>query len=108
MSLPSGDSDSELWSGSGTGSSSACCSDGSEVESPQAQDESVTCGGHIKHISLAGTFLLDAERREFAPHDDDLEVAYRSYVDVMNSKGLDPLSEAQNEIPEFENDPPPS
>lgn len=63
------------------------------------------CGGYVRHISTAGEYLLSGEWRERALYDDDLESAYRSYVDVMTSKRLDPL-EGEPLIPE-ETDPPP-
>lgn len=69
--------------------------------------EKQPCGGHTRHISTAGESLLDPEWRDRALFANDLERAYRSYVDVMIAKDLDPLRDGEPRIPEHAPDRPP-
>lgn len=58
------------------------------------------CEGVIRHISQAGEYLLDGDRRAEARYVDDLETAYTSYLTVMRAKGLE-AERGRREIPEF-------
>lgn len=98
---------SSAWYGGGSTSTGSSGGNGGSPES-HVQDKPSgleRCGGYVRHISQAGEYLLDGDWRERAIYADDLEAAYRSYVDVMTSKDLDPL-EGEPLIPE-EDDPPP-
>lgn len=93
-------------------SSTSTSSATSRVTADVGDEERVTCGTPTVHISQAGGLLLDGERREFAPKGnvEDLERAYRSYIDVMKAKNADPLENPMPAIPEFRDDvdgPPP-
>lgn len=87
-----------------TSSSSSTSSSSGAAVQDDVDDARQKCGGELQHISRAGEFLLDADRREPAPFDEDLETAYRSYVDVMRSKGLE-IGEGRPKVPEHHDDP---
>lgn len=78
--------------GSSSSSSTAASSGGSDVSGADER-ELEACGGHLRHISKAGEYLLDGEWRRTARHVDDLETAYRSYVDYMTRADRDPTED---------------
>lgn len=107
LDLPADNRDADLWStgpGSTTISAARATESAPVAVDPDEQDEPTNeCGGFLEHISQAGEYLLDADRRErpTVGHDDELEEAYRNFVFVMTEKGRDPL-DSRPEIPEFE------
>jgi hypothetical protein len=83
-----GDQDGAASESSFAGPGGSSTSSSSEV-SADGQAAAQQCGGHIRHISQAGEYLLDTAWRRQAQFVDDLEVAYRSYIDVLRAKNLE-------------------
>lgn len=73
-------------------------------ESSSTQVETERCGGQLRHISQAGEVLPELVKR--GADVDDLDRAYRSYVDVMKAKGLEP-EDGRPDVPEHGDRPPP-
>lgn len=85
--------------------STTSSSSSSGAGSSDVDDELQECGAHLRHISVAGEYLLDGEwRRAVGDRADELEEAYRGYVRYMENKNLDPLDDRPT-IPD--EDPPP-
>lgn len=108
--LDSSDGDLPSDASGSTGSSAASGSDSAPVDESDGDTDGDTdalerCGGRLEHISQAGDFLLDGERREAAPYADQLDRQYREYIDWMREQNLDP-AEGRNEVTEFQDQTP--
>jgi hypothetical protein len=109
-------SSSSSTSNSSTISDDVDSADREERDEDDLQEESadglVECSTRLRHISKAGEYLLEADRRERARtvaverNIEDLEGAYRSYIDYMTARDRDPLHETTT-IPEESDNPPP-
>jgi hypothetical protein len=54
-----------------------------------ARDGADACGGRLRHISLAGRFLVDGAVRERLAHADQLAAAYRTYEAWCRARALE-------------------
>lgn len=92
--------------GGGGGSSSPTRSADPLDADAYRDDDADECGGHIRHISAAGDFLLDGEWRRAAPFADRLDDLYHEFVESVTDRDVD-ARDARAEIPEFDDRPPP-
>lgn len=71
------------------------------------QESAPECGAYLKHISKAFDYLGSEQWRRNAPYADELEGAYRSYIDYMTAEDRNPFTDTVKLPEEADGEPPP-